>query len=102
MLLKNPSASWINHFWVWKNPEIANRIITKWVVTCRKKTDSSTSGWSKKIRSALRPAGWLSAEVGRLPGSNSSEFEEITYDTGVDLTEADFIPEESDEQDSPR
>jgi len=67
----------------------------------RKKSESGASGWSKKIRSAIRPAGWLSVEAGRLPASNSSEFEEITYDTGVDLTEADFIPDELDEPECP-
>ena len=71
-------------------------------MTCRKKSESGASGWSKKIRSAIRPAGWLSVEAGKLPASNSSEFEEITYDTGVDLTEADFIPDELDEPECPR
>jgi len=63
----------------------------------KKKNESDVGGWSKKIRSALRPPGWLLMDA--KPGSSATDSEEASYDTAIDLTEAEFIPDELDDQD---
>jgi len=59
----------------------------------RKKEANPAPGWGKgsfrKLRAALRP-GWLLNDT-RLLGNTDEEF-----DTGIDLTEADFIPEDTE------
>ena len=53
----------------------------------RKKIGSSVVGWNKKISTAL-------------PKLVVDQEEEGNYDTGIDLTEADFIPDDIDDHDS--
>ena len=36
------------------------------------------------------------------PGSSATDSEEASYDTAIDLTEAEFIPDELDDQDYSR
>lgn len=55
----------------------------------RKKETNAAPGWGRKIRAALRP-GWLLNDT-RLLGNPDEE-----YDTAIDLTEADFIPDDTD------
>lgn len=69
----------------------------------RVKNSGVATTWGNKLRSALRPSGWMLTEGGRLLGNGAAEVEEdSSYDTGVDLTEVDFIPDDIDaEQDPP-
>ena len=50
------------------------------------------TGWGEKIRSAFRPSGWMEPRL--IDPTETSE--ERNYDTGIDLTEADFIPDDMD------
>ncbi|XP_046464686.1 sorting nexin-14-like isoform X1 [Daphnia pulex] len=59
-----------------------------------KKKEAVSTGWGKKLRAALRP-NWLAADA-KLA---SLEPEDENYDTGIDLTEADFIADDVDADD---
>ena len=62
----------------------------------RKKSQSVAAGWGEKIRLAFRASGSILTDS-RLMGPLSYEpEEESNYDTGVDLTEADFISDDLD------
>ncbi|KAI9555168.1 hypothetical protein GHT06_017683 [Daphnia sinensis] len=63
----------------------------------KKKGETTSTGWGKKLRAALRPS-WLTSDA-KLAGNSLLEPEEENYDTGVDLTEADFIADDVDADD---
>ncbi len=62
--------------------------------TFYRKKEAVSTGWGKKLRAALRPS-WLAADA-KLA---SLEPEDENYDTGIDLTEADFIADDVDADD---
>jgi len=59
----------------------------------RKKSQSLVAGWGAKIRSALRPSGWSLTDA-RLMVNSSDPEEESAFDSCIDLTEADFLPDD--------
>lgn len=69
------------------------------VSSFRRKDETVSTGWGKKLRAALRPS-WLATDA-KLTGNSSLDPEEdCSYDTGIDLTEADFIADDMDADDS--
>lgn len=58
-----------------------------------------STGWGKKLRAALRPS-WLAADTKLAGNPTLDPEEECSYDTGIDLTEADFIADDLDADDS--
>lgn len=65
----------------------------------RKKDETVSTGWGKKLRAALRPS-WLGADTKLAGNPTLDPEEECNYDTGIDLTEADFIVDDLDADDS--
>lgn len=66
-------------------------ITTVFWVKSRRKAGNSSSGWLKKLRSAITP-NWLNTDA----KSATIEEDLIIDDTGIDLTEASVIPDDPD------